>query len=164
MLAASPVHHGTVVVEQAINVPVGRAYAAFADAKERTSWAAPTDRAVFNYEEADFRVGGRDVARCGAKDDPRFCVESRYLNIVPERCVVTVETINEDAKPLAVNITTTEFVPDGHATKVKVTAQVISFVGDDMIKNTEAGHAGSLANMARYLEQAQRDDEDVRAR
>ncbi|MEQ1518635.1 MAG: SRPBCC domain-containing protein [Usitatibacteraceae bacterium] len=164
MLPESPVDHGTVVVEHAINVPVGRAYAAFADTKERTSWAAPTESAVFTYEEADFRIGGRDVARCGPKDDPRFRVETRYVNIVPERCVVAIESITEHATPLSVNITTTEFVPDNQSTKVKVTVQVSSFVGDDMIRNTEAGHAGSLANMARYLEQAQRDDERVWAK
>jgi len=29
---------------------------------------------------------------------------------------------------------------------------VTSFVGPGMIENTRAGHQGSLANMARYLE------------
>ena len=85
-------NHGTVVVERTINVPVARVYSAFADAKERSSWAAPSDTSVFIYDETDFRIGGRDVARCGARDDPRFCVESCYIDIVPEQRVVTVET------------------------------------------------------------------------
>jgi hypothetical protein len=77
-MTGSTTHHGTVVVEQTIGTPVARAYAAFADAKERESWGAPSDTAVFRYEECSFRVGGRDIAICGAKADPRFRVEARF--------------------------------------------------------------------------------------
>jgi uncharacterized protein YndB with AHSA1/START domain len=144
--------HGTVVVERTINVPVSRAYGAFADARERASWGAPSDSAVFAYDETDFRVGGRDLARCGPKDDPRFRVEARYVDIVHERRVVWTEAIREIDKPLAVNITTLEFQLDGARTRLKVTVQVTSFVGPGMIQNTKAGHEGSLANMVRHLE------------
>lgn len=144
--------HGTVVVECTLNVPVARAYGAFADAKQRTSWGAPSDSAVFTYDETDFRVGGRDLARCGAREDPRFRVEARYVDIVHERRVVWTETIHEIDKLLAANITTLEFQPDGPRTRVKVTVQVTSFMGAGMIHNTKAGHEGSLANMAHYLE------------
>lgn len=146
--------HGTVVVECTLNVPVSRAYDAFADAKQRANWGAPSDSAVFTYDETDFRVGGRDLARCGAKEDPRFRVEARYVEIIHGRRVVWTETIREGDKLLAANITTLEFQPDGPRTRVKVTVQVASFVGAGMIHSTKAGHEGSLANMARYLEHA----------
>src|SRR5215470_374145 len=145
--------HGTVVVERTLNVPVSRVYGAFADAKERASWGAPSDTAVFIYDETNFNVGGRDLARCGAKEDPRFLVETRYIDIVAERRVVWTETIHDAGKLLATNITTLELMPDGERTRLKVTVQVTSFVGAGMIENTEAGHKGSLANMARHLEQ-----------
>jgi uncharacterized protein YndB with AHSA1/START domain len=48
--------HGTVVVERTLNVPVSRAYGAFADAKQRASWGAPSDSAVFIYDETDFAL------------------------------------------------------------------------------------------------------------
>ena len=145
-------NHGTVVVERTLDVPVSRAYGAFADAEQRASWGAPSDSAVFIYDETDFRVGGRDLARCGPREDPRFRVEARYVDIVNDRRVVWTETIREIERPLAANITTLEFQPDGPRTRVKVTVQVTSFVGPGMIDNTAAGHEGSLANMARYLE------------
>ncbi len=148
--------HGTITVERALAAPVARVYAAFADPKARESWGAPSDTAVFIYDEADFRVGGRDLARCGPKDDPRFRVETRYVDIVPERRVVWTETIREIERLLATNITTLELRPDGERTHVKVTVQVTSFVGPDMIKYTKAGHEGSLAGMARHLERAGR--------
>ncbi len=146
--------HGTVVVERTLAVPVSRVYAAFADAKERASWGAPSDTAVFVYDETDFRVGGRDLARCGPKADPRFRVETRYLDIIPEQRVVWTETIRDGERPLAANLTTLALYSEGERTQVKVTVQVASFVGPAMIANTEAGHAGSLANMARRLEAA----------
>jgi uncharacterized protein YndB with AHSA1/START domain len=146
--------HGTVVVERTLEVPVSRVYAAFADAKERASWGAPSDTAVFIYDEADFRIGGRDLARCGPKEDPRFRVEARYVDIVDERRVVWTEAIRDVDRPLAANITTLELQPNGRCTRMKVTVQVTSFVGPGMFKNIKAGHEGSLANMARYLEQS----------
>jgi uncharacterized protein YndB with AHSA1/START domain len=149
----TPTDHGTIVVEHTVNVPVARAYGAFANVTERQAWAAPSETATFIYDETDFRVGGRDVARCGAKDDPRFRVETRYVDIVPMQRIVSTETIHEIDKLLAVNITTIEFGPDEQRTRIKVTVQVASFVGKAMIDNTKAGHEGSLRNMAQYLEQ-----------
>jgi uncharacterized protein YndB with AHSA1/START domain len=144
--------HGTVVVERTLNVPVSRAYGAFADAKQRASWGAPSDSAIFIYDETDFCIGGRDLARCGAREDPRFRVEARYIDIVDERRIVWAETIREIDKLLAENITTLEFQPDGPRTRVKVTVQVTSFAGAGLIYSTKAGHEGALANMAHYLE------------
>ena len=80
--------HGTVVVERVVDVPLARTYGAFADAAERARWGSPSDTAAFIYEAADFRIGGLDVIRCGPKQDPRFRVEARYIDIVPERRVV----------------------------------------------------------------------------
>jgi uncharacterized protein YndB with AHSA1/START domain len=153
-MSITSTHHGTVVVEGVIEAPASRVYVAYCDSKARETWGAPSDSATFYYEEADFRVGGRDVARCGAKTDPRFIVESRYIDIVPEDRVVWTETIREADKTLAANITTLELLPDAGRTRLKVTVQVTSFVGEGMIANTKAGHAGSLANMARYFERS----------
>jgi uncharacterized protein YndB with AHSA1/START domain len=154
-MAETAIDHGTVTVERTINLPAARVFAAYADAKERARLAAPSDTAVFIYEETDFRVGGRDVARCGAKDDPRFRVESRYVDIAPGQRIVTADTVHENTQLLSANITTVEFSDGSEGTHVKITVQVTSFVGDGMIENTRAGNTGSLANMARYLEQSQ---------
>lgn len=153
-MAQNQIHHGTVVVERTIHVPTERVFAAYADADERARWAAPSDTAVFIYDETDFRVGGRDVARCGAKDDPRFRVESTYAHIAQHQCIVTTDTVQEGISLLSANLNTIEFFDEGNDTRVKITVQVTSFVGDEMIESTRSGNEGSLANMARYLEQA----------
>jgi uncharacterized protein YndB with AHSA1/START domain len=148
------VDHATVVVERTVNAPLSLVYRAIADIGERTKWGAPSETAVVIYDEADFRVGGRDLFRCGAKADPRYRVETRYVDIVAERLVVQTEVIHEGDKLLAANVTTLELMPDGACTRVKVTAQVASFVGPAMIESTKAGHEGSLASMARHVERA----------
>ena len=155
-MVAISTDHETVVVEQTLNVPVSRAYGAFADPKERMRWGAPSDGAVFIYDSTNFSVGGVDLARCGSKEDPRYRVEARYVDIADCRRIVWTETIRELDRLLAANITTLEFIPEGAHTRLKVTVQVTSFVGTGMIRNTKAGHEGSLANMARYLEHSPR--------
>ncbi|NJM83276.1 MAG: ATPase [Tabrizicola sp.] len=151
-MAETAVDHGTVIVGRMINRPAARVFAAYADANERVRWAAPSDTAVFFYEKADFRVGGLDVARCGAREDPRFRVESRYMGILPGHRIVTVDTVHEDTTPLSVSITTVEFSDSPDGAQVKVTVQVTSFAGAGMIDNTRDGTAGSLNNLVRYLE------------
>lgn len=151
-MAGIATDHGTVVVERVLDVPLARAYGAFADVAERARWGSPSEGVAFIYDAADFRVGGVDVIRCGPRQDPRFHVEARYIDIVPQRRVVWTEAIRELQTPLAANLTTLEFFPQGERTLVKVTVQVASFVGPGMIANTRDGHTGSLANMARFLE------------
>lgn len=146
------ISHGTVHVQRTIEAHVDRVYAAFADPKEREAYAAPSETAVFIYDETDFRVGGRDVARCGPKADPRFRVETRYIAIAPLQHVVSAETIHDGEMLLATNITTVEFEASQQRTTVSIAVQVASFVGQGMIDNTKGGHEGSLANMAKYLE------------
>lgn len=145
-------HHGTVVVERAIAASVSRVYAAFADHRARATWGAPSDSAAFFYEEADFRVGGRDVARCGSKDNPQFVVETQYVDITPQQRIVWTEIIRDCNSTLSTNITTLEFRADEERTRLKVTVHVTSFVGEGMIANTESGHIGSIADLVKYLE------------
>lgn len=82
-------------------------------------------------------------------------MEVRYVDIRPEDRIVWTEIIREADKTLAANVTTLELLPEGAQTRLKITVQVTSFVGEDMIANTKAGQSGSLANMTQYLEKSQ---------
>jgi uncharacterized protein YndB with AHSA1/START domain len=48
-------HHGTLVFDRTYDAPSARVYAAFADPVARASWSAPSDTAIFVYDETDFR-------------------------------------------------------------------------------------------------------------
>jgi uncharacterized protein YndB with AHSA1/START domain len=143
--------HGTVVVERLFAAPVERIFTCLADPKERAAWGAPSDTAAFIVEQDQFYEGGTDVTRCGSKADPRILVETRYLQIAPNRRIVSEESIRHDGKLLAVNLTTAELAREGAGAKLRVTIQITSFVGPEMIHNTEKGHHGSLESLASYL-------------
>jgi uncharacterized protein YndB with AHSA1/START domain len=142
--------HATITLERLYPVPLERVFSEFADPVARARWSAPSED-VLIYDEADFRMGGKDVFRCGPKGDPKFRGESRYLSIVPNARVVSSETIDVDGQCLAVSLTTLDFEPAKDATKLTVTVQIVSFVGPGMIHGSESGYKGALDNLARHL-------------
>lgn len=141
----------TLVFEREIAAPVEKVFAAFADPVERAKWGKPSDGSVLIYDEEDFREGGEDRFRCGAKANPNIHGTTRYLDIVANRRIVSSETIEMNGKRLCASMTTVEFTADGGKTKLKSTTQLASFVGEDMVKGHKSGTNGSLDNLVRYL-------------
>jgi uncharacterized protein YndB with AHSA1/START domain len=122
----------------------------------RNRWRIPTipgrrKRNNQGFDEADFRVGGKDVFRCGPKGDPKFRGETRYLDIVPNARVVSSETVDVDGQRLAVALTTLDFEPTEHGTNLTVTVQLVSFLGPDMIHSYESGNKSALRNLSGHL-------------
>jgi uncharacterized protein YndB with AHSA1/START domain len=142
--------HTTLVFEREIPAPVEEVFAAFADPVARTAWGAPSDTAVI-YDEADFREGGQDRFRCGARSNPNIYGTTRYLEIVANSRIVSSETIVMDGKRLCASLTTLELTPHGEKTKLKSTTQLASFIGEDMVKGHEAGTDASLDNLVQYF-------------
>jgi uncharacterized protein YndB with AHSA1/START domain len=143
--------HATLVFEREIPAPIEEVFAAFADPVARTAWGAPSDTAVVIYDEADFREGGQDRFRCGAKPNPNIYGTTRYLEITANRRVVSSETIVVDGKRLCASLATLELTPDGEKTKLKSTTQLASFIGEDMVKGHEMGTNASLDNLVQYF-------------
>jgi uncharacterized protein YndB with AHSA1/START domain len=100
------VYHATLILERTSSAPVKRLFAALADAEERAKWGTPSETATFTYDATDFRVGGKDVFLCGAKNDPQFHGVTSYFDIVPDTRIVSVETIATGGKTLFVTLTT----------------------------------------------------------
>ena len=97
--------HATITLERSYPVPPERVFSEFANPVERARWSAPSEDALI-YDEADFRIGGKDVFRCGPKGAPKFRGETRYLLIVPNARVVSSETIHVDGRCLAASLMT----------------------------------------------------------
>ena len=59
------VTHGTIVVERVYPATPDRVFGAYADVAARSTWGVPSTDDALVYSESDFRVGGRDLYRCG---------------------------------------------------------------------------------------------------
>ncbi len=143
--------HATLVFERTCGAPVKRVFAAFSDAAERARWGAPSDGVTFIYDATDFRVGGSDRFRCGAKDDPQFHGVTRYYDIVPDARIVSTETISAGGNTLFVTLTTTALEAAAAGTRITVTTQVTSFVGEGAVKGITEGQNGALDNLVTFL-------------
>ncbi len=149
------VTHATLVFEREVSATVETVFAAFANARIRSEWGAPSDTATIIYDQEDFRDGGEDRFRCGSKSNPNIHGTTRYLEIIPNRRIVSSETISMDGKRLCVSLVTLEFAQSGSRTKLTSTSQVASFIGQDMISGTETGNNRSLDSLVDYLAREQ---------
>jgi uncharacterized protein YndB with AHSA1/START domain len=147
-----PVLHATLVFEREISAAPKVVFAAFADPAARAQWGTPSDTAVVIYDDADFREGGQDHFRCGPKAKPNVHGVTHYVDIVPDRRVVSSETLVVDGRRLCASLTTLELTPDGSKTRLKNTTQLASFIGEDMVKGFTAGTNASLDGLVRYFQ------------
>jgi uncharacterized protein YndB with AHSA1/START domain len=143
--------HKTLTFEREVPASIEKVFEALADPVARLQWGAPTDTAVIIYDEADFHEGGQDRFRCGSKGNPNIQGTTRYLDIVTNRRVVSSETISIDGRRLCVSLTTLELAGHGNSTKLTQTTQLVSFIGDDMVKGHETGTNASLDNLVEYF-------------
>jgi uncharacterized protein YndB with AHSA1/START domain len=149
------VTHATLVFEREVPASVEKVFAAFAVAKIRSEWGAPSDTITIIYDHENFREGGEDRFRCGSKSNPNIHGTTRYLEIIPDRRIVLSETIVMDGKRLCASLISLEFERSGSKTTLRSTSQVASFIGQDMIKGTETGNNCSLDNLVNYFSREQ---------
>lgn len=145
--------HKTLVFTRTTMASVERVFAAYADPVARAKWGTPSDTATVIYDETDFREGGRDQFRCGSKLNPNIYGETRYLDIVPSRRIVSSETVTADGKRLCASLSTLELTPTSRGSALLLTTQLASFVGADMVSGHTAGTNASLDSLVRYLSQ-----------
>lgn len=141
--------HDKIVIERTYNASPARVFAAWESVEARLRWSIPHPTAGAVYDQTDFRVGGLDVMRCGAKDDMRYRAHVRYLEIIRDVRIVMTESVAEDGKTRAASLITVEFEAAGKTTKQTVTMQVSAFDGPGMIEGYNEGWGAALDNLAR---------------
>jgi len=145
------VKHETLVFERRLRASPSAVFAAYADVDARARWSAPSDTAAVVYAASDFRVDGVDRFRCGSKTDLQFEGTVRYADVVENERIVYSEVIATKDMRLAVSLVTWELFPDGTGSRLVVTDQVASFVGDDMIAGSRMGMNAALDNLVTLL-------------
>jgi len=144
------IHNVTIKLERQYAVPVERVFSEFADPRARAKWSAPSNDTLV-YDEADFREGARDVFRCGPMNDLKFRGVTSYQVIIPNRCVISTETLSEGPTPLAVALNTLEFESTEAGAILRLTVQIASFVGPGMVTGYESGNRSALESLERHL-------------
>jgi uncharacterized protein YndB with AHSA1/START domain len=147
----APAVHATLVCERSIPATTEQVFSAYADIAERQKWGVPSEKTALIYDKADFREGGEDAFRCGSKENPNIHGATHYLEIVLNRRIVSSETITIDGRRLCASLITLELHPDGDHTKLKNTIQLVSFVGQDMVKGHENGTNASLDHLVKFF-------------
>jgi uncharacterized protein YndB with AHSA1/START domain len=142
--------HATITFERSYAAPVERVFSEFADPVARARWSPPSND-VLIYDETDFRTGGRDVFRCGPQNEPKFRGETFYHLIVSNKCVVSSEALEGDGQRLAISLNTLDFEAAGEGTHLKLTVQMVSFVGAGIVEGYESGNKAALENLSRHL-------------
>ena len=143
----SEVEHASFTIERTYDAPAARVFAAWEDPEARMRWGPPAPHIATIYDEADFRVGGRDVSRCGAHGSETMNVVSTYFDIVRERRIVFVESVEEGGQRLSVTQLTVEFYALGEKTRLRFTAQIAALDGSAMVEGNRAGWNASLGNL-----------------
>jgi uncharacterized protein YndB with AHSA1/START domain len=142
--------HATIILERSYRAPLERVFSEFANPVARARWSPPSND-VLIYDETDFRAGGRDVFRCGPQNDPKFRGETLYHLIVPNKRVVSSETLDADGQRLAVSLNTLDFEATDKGTNLKLTVQMVSLAGPGIIEGYESGNKSALENLSRHL-------------
>ncbi len=145
---SATVQHETLTFKRQYTATPDAVFSTYADVEVRARWSAPSDSAVFIYTENDFRVGGIDHFRCGDKRAPQYEGEVRYEDIVSGKRIIYSEAIKAFGKRLSVSLVTWEIVPRATGSRLLVTVQIASLVGDDMIAGTRVGMNAALDNLA----------------
>ena len=140
----------TLTLERHINAPITAVWDSYVDPAKRTRWSVPVGEAMV-YVEDNFREQGRDRYRCGPPENINFHVDVQYSRIVPPTIIVYTETVRAEGQPLATGVLTWEFESTRDGTLVKVTSQLVSFVGQGMIDGNSNGHTKALEQLSYFL-------------
>ena len=136
--------HNTFVIERSYPKPPETLFAAFADPAKKRRWFGDGEHHEVEEFEMDFRAGGAEQFRYRFKEGTPFpgvalTSEGSYLDIVPNRRIVTASAMAIGGKRISASLVTIELLPTAQGTDLICTNQGTYFEGADGPKMREAG-------------------------
>jgi uncharacterized protein YndB with AHSA1/START domain len=148
------VNHSTFVLERAYNATPARVFAAWSTAEALLRWGSPGEGWQVGFDRFDFRVGGGNICRFGPAGGDVYVNDARYQDIVPDRRIITADTMTCGDKPLFAGLATVEFHPAGAGCRLVFTEQGAFLDGHDLPENHKAGWTEMLGNLDIELRRA----------
>ncbi|HEU0221266.1 MAG TPA: SRPBCC family protein [Paracoccaceae bacterium] len=143
--------HATITVERTYGAEPARVFRAWADPALRVQWDVPGEGWETVMHAQDFRVGGRERSIFGPKGAANIRSEGWYLDIVPERRIVSAGTMHEGDARISSTLCTVELLPEGEGARVLVTDQTAYFEGRDKPEWREGGWGTILDRLGAFL-------------
>ena len=148
--------HNTFVIERSYPATPERVFAAFADPAKKRRWFAEGHSHDVEEFEMDFRMGGNERAAYRFKEGTPFpgvalANDGCFLDIVPNRRVVTASTMTFGDKRISASLVTFELLPTEKGTDLILTHQGAFFEGSDGPKMREDGWRKLLEQLAKEL-------------
>jgi uncharacterized protein YndB with AHSA1/START domain len=141
--------HATIVMERTYAASPQRVFNAWADVEARKRWGSPAENIRIEYEEADFREGGRDISRCIEPGNEDYLAQVSYIDIKRDRRIAFVEDISHGKRRVSAALVSVEFTAKGGATQLVLTLQIASFDGAAMEQGYQFGWNTALDNLAK---------------
>ncbi|MGC1784222.1 MAG: SRPBCC family protein [Acidobacteriaceae bacterium] len=136
--------HSTFVIERSYPKPPDRVFSAFAESPQKRRWFLTGGKTDVEQFEMDFRVGGTERVSLRFKEDSPFpgvalTTETGYLDIVPNRRIVTASTMTLGDKRISATLVTFEFLATPNGADLLSTHQGAFFEGADGPEMREQG-------------------------
>jgi uncharacterized protein YndB with AHSA1/START domain len=129
-----------------------RVYQALTSPADRMAWSPPdTDNVVLIEDQPDPAPGVREVSRCGPRHNPYVDVATDWVLMEPPSRLVYAETLSAEGDVLGCSLATFELEADGTGTALRISVQLVSFVGEEMKSEFEGGWSHALDNLARHV-------------
>ena len=151
-MSTRSVVHDTITVERLLtDVEPAVVFEAWADPALRSQWDNPGDDFVVTEQTQDFRVGGRQTSRFGPPEDPRYWSEGQFLDIVPNRRIISAGTMHDGSKVTSVTLFTVELIAAGGGTLVVLTDQSAFVDAAETPANRRSGWEKIVNRLTRFL-------------
>lgn len=141
-------------IERPFALPPDRLWHLLTDPDMRTHWGGPSDDDVLIMDAHDIREGGRDLHRCGPKNDPAYTVETIWYRLDAPRLACFTETVDAGGARIATSLVTYALTATDRGTDLAITVQVSSFVGPEAMADFESGWTSGLNRLDALAHQA----------
>ena len=144
---------GKLTLTRTIGCTPDRLFPLLTQPEARAVWGTPSETAVFDILESDPRPGVYELAGCFRTLHLECLSRTYFLVIDGPNCLICSETIFIEEAPICVSLITLEISFSERHSELKVTVQVASLCGPDMVSGYETGWGTALDKLAKMAEQ-----------